>query len=78
MKGIQIGEAFMRVYGNSCSYEDNNSILWKLIDNELIGKRAVKVGWCTSKWMEDVNDNDIIKYYWKGDKNANYKEVFKK
>lgn len=61
---------------NNTSFLDKDNILWKVIDNKLIGKRSV---WCydlKACWLEDTKIKNV-KSWWCGE-NADYNEIFTK
>ena len=70
-------EHFCRTFNKKSSYLDKNNIVWKLINNEWIGKRSVWTKDWKSCWLEDTNV-DNVKSWWCGGKDADYKEVFKR
>ncbi len=71
------GEIISKTLDGKCSFLDKNNILWKLINNEWIGKRSVWTKEFRTCWLEDTAI-DNVKSWWCGGKYANYTEVFKR
>lgn len=69
-----IGEYFARVCGSQ--FLDNKNILWKLIEEEWIGKRSVFTHDCKACWIEDTSKENI-RSWWCGE-HEDYTEVFRK
>tara|TARA_R110000868_G_scaffold100230_1_gene275724 strand:+ start:455 stop:682 length:228 start_codon:yes stop_codon:yes gene_type:complete len=69
-------ENLIRRFGENASFLDKDKILWKIINNEWIGKRSVwTVDW-EACWLEDITLEDI-KSWWCG-KDSDYNEIFTK
>jgi hypothetical protein len=64
-----------KLEGNLC-FLDCNNIVWKIVDNQWIGKRSVWTKDNQACWLEDTTIENI-KSWWCG-KNSNYNEIFKK
>lgn len=58
------------------SFLDRNNIIWKLINNEWIGKRSVWTLDNRACWLEETT-KDNIKSWWCGT-DADYTEIFKR
>ncbi len=56
---------------------DENNIVWKMINEEWIGKRSVWTKDWRSCWLEDTTINNV-KTWWCGGKDADYTEIFKR
>lgn len=69
-----VAEAFIRVMGGM--FLDENNIIWKIINGELIGKRSVWTHDNRGVWLEDLGDSKI-KREWCGE-NSDYDEIFRK
>ena len=69
----QIGEEIARFFPNT-SMLDNNNILWKIINNEWVGKRGVYTFNNSTCWLEDVKKENVK--LWLCGKNADYNEIF--
>ena len=69
-------ENLIRRFGETASFLDKDKILWRIINNEWIGKRSVwTVDW-EACWLEDITLEDI-KSWWCG-KDSDYNEIFTK
>jgi hypothetical protein len=66
-------EGIVKTYGGWML--DENNIVWKLIDEEWIGKRSVWTFDFRACWLEDTTI-DNVKTWWCGGKYANYEEIF--
>jgi len=66
--------AFLFVFKGS-SLLDGNNVNWKVINGEIIGKRAVWTHDFRVCWLEDTTIENV-KVFWHG-KKANYQEEFK-
>ncbi len=69
-----ISEAICRTVDRS-SFLDSNKIVWKVVDDEWIGKRSVWTFDFKACWLDDTT-KDNVKSWWCG-RNSNYEEVFK-
>ena len=69
-----IGETFIRVFGCGSTYLDSENILWKLVNDKLIGKRSVWNKDYSASWLEDTKPQ-LIDKYWCGE-DADYSEIF--
>lgn len=69
-----IGQAFVMVFGESASFLDSDNILWKMVEDNWIGKRSVWTKDYRAVWIEETEKENIEKY-WCG-KESNYSEVF--
>lgn len=58
----------------SVSYLDKNNILWKIVNGEKIGKRAVYMKNLSCLWLSDVDDITQIRSYMCGE-HADYNEI---
>jgi hypothetical protein len=67
-----LGEAFAMVHGSN--FLDSNNILWKIVDNNWIGKRSVYTFDLTTKWLEDTK-LEYVKSWWCGI-DSDYNEIF--
>ena len=72
-----VGELINKILGGKCCFLDKNNIVWKLINDEWIGKRSVWTKDWRSCWIEDTTI-DNVKTWWCGGKDADYTEVFKR
>ena len=72
-----VGEVISRVLNGRSHLLDENNIIWKLIDNEWIGKRSVWTFDWKSCWLEETTI-DNVKSWWCGGKSADYSEVFQR
>lgn len=59
-----------------CIEDTGKGILWKRIDEKWIGKRYVQTKGLSSKWLEEVNKEDIKT--WPCGEGADYNEIFYK
>lgn len=57
-------------------YLDKNNIVWKLVDNEWIGKRSVWTFDFKACWLEETQPSNV-KSWWCGGKDSDYTEIFK-
>ena len=64
--------AWLEIFGTA--YLDSDNILWKLIDDQLIGKRSVLTFDLRTCWIEETEINNI-KSWWCG-KDSDYSEIF--
>jgi hypothetical protein len=71
-----VGELISKELNGKCSFLDKNNILWKLIDDEWIGKRSVYTFQLRPCWLEDASLENI-RSWWCG-KDADYNEIFKR
>ena len=71
------GEVLSRSLDGNCCFLDKYKVIWKLINNEWIGKRSVWTFDFRSCWLEDTTVENV-KSWWCGGKHADYKEVFKR
>ena len=72
-----VAEKIIRYISPSSVYLDSNNILWRLVDDNMIGKRNV---WTFDKracWLEQTTKENI-KSWWCGGENADYNEIFYK
>lgn len=65
-------KAWLEIFGTA--YLDSENILWKLIDDQLIGKRSVLTFDLRTCWLEETEINNI-KSWWCG-KDSDYSEIF--
>ena len=72
-----IGEITIRVCGYNSSFLDKNNIIWKIINDEWIGRRSVWTIDFRSCWLEDTTI-DSVKSWWCGGKYADYTEEFRR
>lgn len=56
----QWAKSFVLKYGGE--FLDSDSILWKIVDGEWIGKKAVQMKDLSIRWPEDINHDDIKKW----------------
>ena len=73
-----VGEVICQTYKeHNASLLDENNIIWKLLNNEWIGKRSVWTFDFMSCWLEDTTVSNV-KSWWCGGKDADYNEIFKR
>lgn len=72
-----VGELISKELKGKCCFLDGNNVLWKLVDNEWIGKRSVYTFQLRACWLEDAKPEDI-RDWWCGGKDADYSEIFKR
>lgn len=53
---------------------DHNNIVWKVVNGDWIGKRAVYTFDNSACWLEDTNPENIKS--WLHGRDADYKEIF--
>ena len=71
-----VGEALVSAFGHQASYLDNSNILWRIVNNEWIGKRSVWTLDDRACCIEETSESNI-KSWWCG-KDSDYKEIFKR
>jgi hypothetical protein len=69
-------EAYIRAAGKGC-VQDENDIVWKIIDGVWMGKRSVGTFDRRRCWLQDTTI-DNIKTWGQNAKNADYSENFYK
>lgn len=68
-----ISEAICRDMGGSML--DSNNIVWKIVNNEWIGKRGVYTVDYRSCWLEDTA-SEKIRRWWNDNPNVDYSQIF--
>ena len=64
---------WLEIFGTA--YLDSDNILWKIIDDQLIGKRSVWTFDFRACWLEDTTIENV-KSWWCGGKDSDYTETF--
>ena len=72
---MKIDEFIVRAFTNNGCYLDKNNILWRIVDDEWVGKRSVWTFDYRACWLEHTT-KDNVKSWWCGE-NADYYEIFK-
>lgn len=73
-KDNQLAEKLCRTVNKFHAYQDENNIVWKLVDNLWVGKRSVWTHDFRAVWLEETTV-DNVKSWWCGTC-SDYKEVF--
>lgn len=63
---------WLEIFGTA--YLDSDNIKWKIIDDQLIGKRSVWTFDFRTCWIEETEINNIKS--WSCGRNADYSEIF--
>lgn len=61
--------------GENGTLLDKNNVMWKFVDDELVGKRSVWTLDWRACWLEDTTI-DNVKTWWCDGPEADYEEVF--
>lgn len=70
-----IAEKILRRCNIKGSFLDSQNVLWKLIDNKLVGKRSVWTYDNRACWLEETTPENV-KDWWCDGKSADYDELF--
>lgn len=74
-----VDEAILRLCDDkiNASVLDENNIVWKWVDNEMIGKRSVWTQDHRACWLEETTPANV-KSWWCGGPDADYNEIFRR